>query len=34
MTGAVIRFPATVVLRPIAFPEARERSSRRGRGGP
>ena len=34
MTGAAVRFPATVVRRPAAFPEARERSPRRRRDGP
>ena len=34
MSGAAIRFPAIVVRRPVAVPEARESSPRRGRGGP
>lgn len=34
MTGAAVRFPATVARRPAAFPEARERPPRRRKGGP
>lgn len=33
MSGAAIRLPATVVRRPAAFLEARERPTRRGKGG-
>lgn len=33
MSGAAIRLPATGDRRPVAVPEARERSPRRGKGG-